>query len=627
MSSTQYLFLFTIGPVQSFIAQARKTRDLYAGSAILGDIIQAAMRKTREKNGEIIVPDYNQGAKPNRFLAMINSEEIQGFGVEIENAAQKEWKRIASSSLGNATIGDKFFKKMSVEFLPQIENFLEIYWAAIPYDENINYYHKTNKELQKLLGAVKNIRQFSQIEEQAKRKCSLDGERNALFYRPSANGRIPYIHPDANPIHKSLLPGEALSAVSLVKRFYQNTKDKHEFPSTAEIALIKVINEDNLNEKNYKKYFEGKFDYQCCYEENLTEEAFKKSEIKLSTKYTFSDVQQACITLTQKKKTKYYALLVFDGDNMGKIWSGEGFSDLEQMANNQLKTFQQQLSIRLGIHARYAKALINGNIPLIEDAIYNNYIQEVNECKENNSSVTCKSRIKFFDISKGKVVYAGGDDFLAFVNLNYLFDVMKELREAYSALVEVPIKQEFQGFSGCLTFTAGVAIAHYKEPLSIVLSEARAAEKSAKKAFENDYKNAFSLTVLKHSGESLRCMFKWKYNEDYLTDALDYVVKKRHDENGFSNTFIKNIDREFRALLDNEQKYSEDEMIESEIKRLLTRSAMAKSKEKREKETIDMIPFIMKLYKNLDRTNILNLLSALHICDFIKMKTSDEYNN
>ena len=32
MSGNQYLFLFTIGPVQSFIAQARKTRDLYAGS-------------------------------------------------------------------------------------------------------------------------------------------------------------------------------------------------------------------------------------------------------------------------------------------------------------------------------------------------------------------------------------------------------------------------------------------------------------------------------------------------------------------------------------------------------------------------------------------------------------------
>ncbi|MBV5288935.1 type III-B CRISPR-associated protein Cas10/Cmr2 [Pelodictyon phaeoclathratiforme] len=34
MSSTQYLFLFTIGSPQTFIAQARKTHDLFAGSAV-----------------------------------------------------------------------------------------------------------------------------------------------------------------------------------------------------------------------------------------------------------------------------------------------------------------------------------------------------------------------------------------------------------------------------------------------------------------------------------------------------------------------------------------------------------------------------------------------------------------
>ena len=48
MPSTQYLFLFTIGPVQGFIAQARKTRDLYAGSAILGEIISAAIDQTKK---------------------------------------------------------------------------------------------------------------------------------------------------------------------------------------------------------------------------------------------------------------------------------------------------------------------------------------------------------------------------------------------------------------------------------------------------------------------------------------------------------------------------------------------------------------------------------------------------
>lgn len=32
---------------------------------------------------------------------------------------------------------------------------------------------------------------------------------------------------------------------------------------------------------------------------------------------------------------------------------------------------------------------------------------------------------------KGKLVYAGGDDILAFVNLSYLFDVLKCFRERF----------------------------------------------------------------------------------------------------------------------------------------------------------------------------------------------------
>ena len=413
-----------------------------------------------------------------------------------------------NSSLGNVfngekingvriygNLGEQLWDEMPEGFLSQIENFLEIYWVALPYDDNKDNYHKKHQELQKLLGAVKNTRQFSQTKEPAGRKCSLDGERNALFYRHSEAGSIPHIQTDAQPIqtHNDLLtPGEALSAISLGKRFYENKEDKQEFPSTAEIALMKVINEDILKGKHYKKYFEGRFDYQFCYEENLTKEALIKSGINILLKYTLFDVQKACKALTENIRTKYYAILVFDGDNMGKMWSGEGLS---LTVTSQLQMFQQRLAIRLGIYATYATAYINGNIQAIEDETCKTYIDLVRECKDHNSGGAYKSRITSLDIQKGKTVYAGGDDFLGFVNLNYLFEVMKELRKAYTALVEVPIKQEFQSFSGTLTFTAGVAIAHYTEPLSVVLGEARAAERAAKNAFENDDKNAFSMAV------------------------------------------------------------------------------------------------------------------------------------
>lgn len=47
-----FVFIATIGPVQPFIASARRTRDLYAGSMLLSELSKAAAREiARKKNG------------------------------------------------------------------------------------------------------------------------------------------------------------------------------------------------------------------------------------------------------------------------------------------------------------------------------------------------------------------------------------------------------------------------------------------------------------------------------------------------------------------------------------------------------------------------------------------------
>jgi CRISPR-associated protein Cmr2 len=44
-----FLFIATIGPVQPFIASARRTRDLYLGSTLLSELSKAAARKIAEQ--------------------------------------------------------------------------------------------------------------------------------------------------------------------------------------------------------------------------------------------------------------------------------------------------------------------------------------------------------------------------------------------------------------------------------------------------------------------------------------------------------------------------------------------------------------------------------------------------
>ncbi|EDN72694.1 conserved hypothetical protein [Beggiatoa sp. SS] len=91
---TRHYFHFTLGPVQGFVAQARRTRDFWAGSFILSWLSAVAMSAVRAQEGKILFPkpDENflawlgdktaqksgdaphQGNIPNRFKAEVNPD-------------------------------------------------------------------------------------------------------------------------------------------------------------------------------------------------------------------------------------------------------------------------------------------------------------------------------------------------------------------------------------------------------------------------------------------------------------------------------------------------------------------------------------------------------------------------
>jgi len=84
---SKHYFHFTLGPVQSFVAQARRTKDFWAGSFLLAYLSGVAMASTRQMGGRILFPlpddDFlgaivgerrqgpRQGNVPNRFKAEV----------------------------------------------------------------------------------------------------------------------------------------------------------------------------------------------------------------------------------------------------------------------------------------------------------------------------------------------------------------------------------------------------------------------------------------------------------------------------------------------------------------------------------------------------------------------------
>jgi CRISPR-associated protein Cmr2 len=64
------LLLVSIGPVQEFIAEARKTRDLWAGSYLLSKVTFEAMTPVLDVNGVevILMPDIAESALYKRWF-------------------------------------------------------------------------------------------------------------------------------------------------------------------------------------------------------------------------------------------------------------------------------------------------------------------------------------------------------------------------------------------------------------------------------------------------------------------------------------------------------------------------------------------------------------------------------
>lgn len=331
----------------------------------------------------------------------------------------------------------------------------------------------------------------------------------------------------------------------------------------------------------------------------------------------------------KKKMSKYYALLVFDGDSMGSTWSGDMIAVTDQMEEFQsnmstgLQKFQQELAERLGIFAEYASAFLDGTLEELSDAVrddpaYKDYI----------STIVLRGDSVYR--AKGKCVYAGGDDFLGFVNLNSLFFLMKGLREAYDTLVSKPL-QHYLGSGRNLTFSAGVTVAHYKTPLQEVLRRARDMEHKAKQIDED--KDAFSIAVMKHSGEIEEARYKWKNGTEWVIDDFGVLIRELAIKR-VSNNFIKTLELEFRQLSDSDGKFTHSGFIDIELPRLIARSCSNDlSRYEREKEVEIVNRHVRQLYdgafiydpdtkKKSSKVKSLSVfLSALNICNFIMRET------
>ena len=199
----------------------------------------------------------------------------------------------------------------------------------------------------------------------------------------------------------------------------------------------------------------------------------------------------------------------------------------------------------------------------------------------------------------GFLVYAGGDDVLAFVSVDAVLDVLIELRAAFSGHRTADGTVDFTntptGFldagdrllttlGPAASASAGVAIAHYKAPLGMVLDTAYAMEKKAKDAG----RDRAAIAVLKRSGERNEAVLPFRAAahptvnppEGLLAVFRELVADLQAQD--ISPTFMRTIRRELYPLMD--RKHGTlgdfpiaDDFLRAELYRLIRRKSNAEA--------------------------------------------------
>jgi CRISPR-associated protein Cmr2 len=551
---TQYMLLFSLGPVQSFIAQARKTRDLWLGSFLLSALMQAGMGGI--DRSKLIFP-YEPVIKknipdlPNKYIAIFDDvdEAVDAAG-ESEKRIKQLWQGICADVWRDVLEYPARFSPITRTLWDEQVDpacVFEFFWVVVPGD-NTNY-AKWLMETQLALDGRKHLRDF-QPQDNAGEKSTISGLRSALrgpgewrsdvqtfWYKVAKKQSSRDISTDGT---------ERLDAIDTVKRFAFKSMHLTQklnmpeigagYPSTSSIAtapfferLISVEQDDQLSSAirawqheadkleeimpvtipllnnlaggDARKIRILKYDGDCLFPETFSANRLKKE-------FRFDDSRKVDRDLLAKSGPKAIDKLLKATDDLTPpIERPTPYYAMIQMDGDKMGR------------------LING---VQSDVEHKNISGALSEFSRTYVPAIVE------ETYPGRLIYAGGDDVFALAPLaRYLtppaldrddrvsasediLDLVDQLQKRYREVVQAQVIDAAQAAGTpakkarkeLVTASTGIAIAHHYTSLSYVRRISKEAEQQAK----NHYgRNALVVTVLRRSGEQTRVGCRWRY--------------------------------------------------------------------------------------------------------------------
>ena len=493
---------FTVGPVQGFVAQARRTRDFWAGSYILselaatamaeiearggrilfpfvdGDPLLAALRRRRDGSEAILSPGERAarvGAIPNRFKALV-PDGVDGDACA--DAVRDEWKRMAEA------VWDEVVASGPSEavWTRQIDNTWEISWVLS--DDSA------------ALDRRKHLRTWQPTAEGGE-KCTLCGERQEISGQVDRRAVRQWwsdlrLRLQGQGWHE-LTTNERLCAVCMTKRLFPRVARKAvgwnvpvSFPSVVFMSAVDWLerllaaprsdivpfvqaaanagipmSERQTRLRGLDAMAQGKEDIAPILD--LDGSAFYWDRLQNQEDWgqdpgKIEAVARELRNLYRKfgPPSPFYALLVMDGDGMGRILGALGE--------------EEQRGVSLAI---------------------SHFSHDVEEIVAQR---------------KGYLVYAGGDDVLALLPVGTALDCAATLRQKYRDAFEKVVHAGLVADAQA-TISAAVVFAHYTTPLTAVIRDGH----TLLDAFAKDLagRDAVACRVWKRGGPALTWAQPW----------------------------------------------------------------------------------------------------------------------
>jgi len=186
MAGQTALLTFSIGPVHTFIEQARRLADQWAGSQILSHLIATAIGTLKNSGGAMVFPfvESNQqipDGLPNRFVCRVSLDIAEEVAEAMRAAVLDNWIELTNravavlpSALKPApSIWNPEDKQQKKDYAART---IEVSWSWVA--ENGDYAAVARSGAERF-AASRMYRPFAQVDERDD-KCAVCGERTAL---------------------------------------------------------------------------------------------------------------------------------------------------------------------------------------------------------------------------------------------------------------------------------------------------------------------------------------------------------------------------------------------------------------------------------------------------------------